>query len=88
MDSRELSSAPLRPGPSPQGPPRGAWPRSGKPGGRRNQVNRDRASAHPEGSDSPCGWQWAPVTALPRRSKGLHPGPCDVGQLSSRSFLG
>ncbi|XP_045690076.1 solute carrier family 2, facilitated glucose transporter member 9 isoform X1 [Phyllostomus hastatus] len=37
MDSQELSSAPLTQGPSHRGPPKGAWPRSGKPGGRRNQ---------------------------------------------------
>ncbi|KAM7154690.1 solute carrier family 2, facilitated glucose transporter member 9 isoform 1-T1 [Molossus nigricans] len=37
MDSLELSSAPLRRGPSARGPPECAWPRSRKPGGRRNQ---------------------------------------------------
>lgn len=37
MDSQELSAAPLTQGPSHPGPPKGAWPGSGKPGGRRNQ---------------------------------------------------
>ncbi|XP_066240623.1 solute carrier family 2, facilitated glucose transporter member 9 isoform X1 [Saccopteryx leptura] len=37
MDSRELSSAPLTGDPTHPGPPKGAQPRSGKPGGRRNQ---------------------------------------------------
>ncbi|XP_036901793.1 solute carrier family 2, facilitated glucose transporter member 9 isoform X2 [Sturnira hondurensis] len=37
MDSQELSSAPLMRGPRHQGPPKGAWPRSGKPGGKRKQ---------------------------------------------------
>lgn len=80
MDSQELSSAPLTGGPSHPGPPTCARPRSGKPGGRRNQVN-GRGSLHSPGrAQSPgVGRDACLLLPCPKGPGALCPGPCDSG---------
>lgn len=83
MDSREEpGSAPLTRGPSPPGLPMGAWPRRGKPGGRRKQVNRD-VGLHPP-PPSPRRARvtvWVAVRScycLPRGHGAWHPIPATL----------